>query len=218
MVVERCSPREGVSGRFAERGGARFRLVDFTPTGKENLLCVTTRSAPANAPAPSITLVDGRYKLWNYVITDSEIMDIGPAVANQWHTAYLYARNDGKVKLWWDDVVIFDGMAPLVNPYDGYVEWGSGSWQYNAATTVDFDWVAYGNACNLPQQLRITHAGNFVVIAWPTNATGFVLQSADRLSPANWTEVTNTVGVVGSEHTLTNSLSATNRFFRLRKV
>jgi hypothetical protein len=25
------------------------------------------------------------------------------------------------------------------------IEWGSGAWQYNATTTVDFDWVAYGN-------------------------------------------------------------------------
>jgi hypothetical protein len=74
-----------------------------------------------------------------------EIADIGPTTTNAWHTAYLYARNDGKVKLWWDGNLFFDGTAPLVNPYHGYVEWGSGAWQYNATTTVDFDWVAYGD-------------------------------------------------------------------------
>jgi hypothetical protein len=124
--------------------GARFRLAAFSPTGKENLLCLTTHSTPLS-PAPSITLVDGRYELWNYVITNTLLMDIGPAVTNAWHTAYLYARNDGKVKLWWDGSLLFDGTAPLVNPYNGYVEWGSGSWQFNATTTVDFDWVGYGN-------------------------------------------------------------------------
>src|SRR5256885_11805009 len=31
--------------------------------------------------------------------------------------------------------------SPLVNPFNGYVEWGSGSWQFDATTTVDFDWV-----------------------------------------------------------------------------
>lgn len=72
-------------------------------------------------------------------------MDIGPAETNAWHTAYLYARNDGKVKLWWDGSLLFDGMAPLVNSFNGYVEWGSGAWQYDATTTVDFDWVGYGN-------------------------------------------------------------------------
>ncbi len=124
--------------------GARFRLAAFTPTGKENLLCLTTQSTP-KSPAPSITLVDGRYKLWNYIVLNTEIMDLGPAVTNAWHTAYIYARNDGHVKLWWDDNLMFDGAAPLVNPYNGYVEFGSGSWQYDASTTVDFDWVAYGN-------------------------------------------------------------------------
>jgi hypothetical protein len=124
--------------------GARFRLAAFTPTGKENLLCLTTHSTPLS-PAPSITLVNGRYKLWNYVDSNTELMDIGPAVTNAWHTAYLYARNDGKVKLWWDDNLLFDGVAPLVNSYNGYIEFGSGSWQNDATTTVDFDWVAYGN-------------------------------------------------------------------------
>ncbi|HEU0039523.1 MAG TPA: hypothetical protein VFR76_09630, partial [Verrucomicrobiae bacterium] len=128
--------------------GARFRVVAFSPAGKENLLCLTTRSTPLS-PAPAITLLNGRYKLWSYVkpetIPNPEIMDLGPVVTNAWHIAYLYARNDGKVKLWWDGNLVFDGAAPPVNPFDGYVEWGSGSWQYDATTTVDFDWVAYGN-------------------------------------------------------------------------
>jgi hypothetical protein len=124
--------------------GARFRVVAFSPTGKENLLCLTTHSTPLS-PAPAITLVNGRYKLWSYVNSDTQIMDLGPVVPDTWHIAYLYARKDGKVKLWWDGNPVFDGAAPLVNPFDGYVEWGSGSWQYDATTTVDFDWVAYGN-------------------------------------------------------------------------
>jgi hypothetical protein len=124
--------------------GARFRLAAFSPSGKENLLCLTTRSTPLS-PAPALTLVNGRYKLWSYVNSDTSLMDIGPAVTNAWHTAYLYARNDGKVKLWWDGNLLFDGTAPLVNPFNGYVEWGSGAWQYDATTTVDFDWVGYGN-------------------------------------------------------------------------
>jgi hypothetical protein len=128
--------------------GARFRLAGFSPTGKENLLCLTPYTSTGSSPAPSITLVDGRYKLWNYIILNTSLMDIGPAATNEWHTAYLYARNDGKVKLWWDGNLLFDGTAPPANPYHGgYIEWGSGTtdWQHDATTTVDFDWVAYGN-------------------------------------------------------------------------
>jgi len=129
-------------------GAARFRLVDFTATGKENLLCVTTSpvSSDTNAPSPALTLVDGRLKLWNYVFLDTEIADIGPAVSNEWHTAYLSTRKDGQTKLWWDGALVFDGMAPPANPYGGYFEWGSGSWQADAADTVDFDWVGFPTA------------------------------------------------------------------------
>lgn len=146
--------------------GARFRLAEFSPEGKENLLSVTTVSDPL-APAPSITLVDGRFKLWSYVESDVEILDLGEAVAGEWHTAYLYARKDGQVKLWWDGRVAFDEVAPRVNPYDGYVEWGSGSWQRSASTTVEFDWMGYGTLVN-PEPLTTN----------PTNATTFHAASA----------------------------------------
>jgi len=33
--------------------GARFRLVDFSPTGSEDLFCVTTHSTPLATPATS---------------------------------------------------------------------------------------------------------------------------------------------------------------------
>ena len=132
-------------------GGARFKVEDFSATGKENLIAITTESDPL-APAPSITIVDGRFKLWSYVSATEpfgqyqgfEIADIGPVATQEWHTAYLYARKDGRVRLWWDGHLLFDTNAPLVNPFGGYFEWGSGSWQRDAIDTVDFDWVAYG--------------------------------------------------------------------------
>lgn len=146
--------------------GARFRLVEFSQEGKENLLSVTTVSDPL-APAPSVTLVDGRFKLWSYVESDVEILDLGEAVPGEWHTVYLHARKDGQVKLWWDGRVAFDDVAPRVNPYDGYVEWGSGSWQRSASTTVEFDWMGYGTLVN-PDPLTTN----------PTNATTFHAASA----------------------------------------
>jgi hypothetical protein len=132
-------------------GGARFRVESFSPTGKENLMAMVTVSEPLS-PAPSITLVDGRFKLWSYVHESEpfgaypgfEIADIAPVVAGEWHTAYLYAKKDGRVRLWWDGQLLFDDTAPLVNPFDGYFEWGSGSWQHDATDIVAFDWIAYG--------------------------------------------------------------------------
>jgi len=60
-------------------------------------------------------------------------------------------------------------------------------------------------------------AGNSVAISWPTNALDFVLQAADTFSPVNWADMTTTVAVVGSENTLTNYVTGTNEFFRLRQ-
>ena len=69
-----------------------------------------------------------------------------------------------------------------------------------------------------PPSLRVAHTGSTIAISWPTNAIGFfVLQSTATLAPANWSDVTNAVAVVGSENTVTNSPDNTKRFFRLRQ-
>jgi hypothetical protein len=64
--------------------------------------------------------------------------------------------------------------------------------------------------------LRATRAGSTVVVAWPASSVGFALQSANGLFRTNWVDVTNPVAVVGSENNVTNSVSNTNKFFRLR--
>jgi hypothetical protein len=128
-------------------GASRFRLLDFSAFGKENILSVTVGGAQPTAP--SITLVDGRFKVWSYT-TDLEILDLGPAFANQFHTAYILARNDGTAQVWWDGAFVVDGAVPITPSFDGYVEFGSGTfWQTTAATTVDFDWVGYGDASTM---------------------------------------------------------------------
>jgi hypothetical protein len=196
--------------------GARFRLVAFSPTGKENLLCATTLSDPA-APAPSITLVDGRFKLWSYVDSDREIQDIAPADTNIFHTVYLYARKDGHVTLFWDGAILFDGDAPLVNTFNGYAEWGSGSWQFDATDIVDFDWVGYGNASDLPQQLNIARVGADLILSWSTNAVDFVLESTPSLVSAGWAPANLPVGTTGDRNTVTVVATSALRYFRLRK-
>jgi hypothetical protein len=65
--------------------------------------------------------------------------------------------------------------------------------------------------------LKANLVGNNLVISWPTNATGFVLQSTASLAPPNWTNVTNSVVVAGPDNTVTQSLSGFSRYFRLRR-
>lgn len=66
--------------------------------------------------------------------------------------------------------------------------------------------------------LRIARAVPNALIAWPTNAAGFVLETATALPTTNWTAETSLRGMAGSEFNVTNASTLSNRFFRLKKL
>jgi len=67
-----------------------------------------------------------------------------------------------------------------------------------------------------PPQLTIIHAGANVILTWPTNATGFTLQTTTNLSSsAVWTSVSPPPILVNGLYTVTNPISGTKRFYRL---
>ncbi len=58
-------------------------------------------------------------------------------------------------------------------------------------------------------QLTITLSGTNVVLTWPTNDGGFILESATNLVlPVNWT-------AIGGQNAVTNPISGTQQFYRL---
>jgi hypothetical protein len=67
-------------------------------------------------------------------------------------------------------------------------------------------------------RLRASRAGSNVIISWSSSTVGYVLQSQNTLSLANWGEVTNLVLNVGSDNTVIDNLSNTSKFFRLRNL
>jgi hypothetical protein len=191
---------------------ARFRLVGFTANGYENILSPSTPQI-----SPSITLVDGQYWVWS-MINDTAIFHLGPAVSNEWHTAYIWIRPDYSARVIWDGVTVFDGPVPADEPaVGGYVEFGSGTyWETTAGTKVDFDWVGWGVASDLPRPtLSIARLGAQVVLSWSTNDAGFVLQSNTELFSTNWTQVTNAVSVSGGRYVVTNTANAPASYYRL---
>ena len=64
--------------------------------------------------------------------------------------------------------------------------------------------------------LRITTFGPNAIVAWPTNAPGYVLERATSLPSANWSPDTNIRGMSGGDFTITNPVSPGSVFFRLR--
>jgi len=69
-----------------------------------------------------------------------------------------------------------------------------------------------------PPSLGINFGGGNVVLSWSTNAPSYQLQSAGALTPpAGWQAVTNAPGIVSTNFTVTNTVSNTNRFYRLSR-
>ncbi len=65
-------------------------------------------------------------------------------------------------------------------------------------------------------QLTLLPSGPYVILTWPTNATGFTLQSTTNLvSPAVWTTVSPGPVVVNGQNAVTNLISGAQQFFRL---
>jgi hypothetical protein len=67
-------------------------------------------------------------------------------------------------------------------------------------------------------KMTITRAGTNVVIAWPTNSTGFTLYSATNIAraPVSWTVATPLPTIVKDMYTVTNPIVGTARYFRLQ--
>ena len=151
---------------YEKLGATRLRLDSFTPTGKENLLAISTPVA-----APTLTLVDGHYWIWSNLSDqpNQPILDLGPAVPGEWHEIYILATVEevddegtpiaGGARVWWDGDVVFDGPVDGGGSVflGGYVEFGSGAyWQTTAGTVVDFDWVGWGDVNDFPVPPGIT--------------------------------------------------------------
>jgi hypothetical protein len=60
---------------------------------------------------------------------------------------------------------------------------------------------------SLPQ-LTIIRSGTNVVLTWPTNATGFTLQSTTNLVSAIWSNISGQFAV-------TNPITGAQKFYRL---
>ncbi|MEQ2009602.1 MAG: immunoglobulin domain-containing protein [Limisphaerales bacterium] len=68
-----------------------------------------------------------------------------------------------------------------------------------------------------PPPLNFTPAAGQLRLAWPLDSASFILQVAPDLRPQSWTDAVGVLGVETSEFAMTNQVTLTNRFFRLRK-
>ena len=66
-------------------------------------------------------------------------------------------------------------------------------------------------------ELNIALSGNQVVLYWPTNASGYVLQSTTNVSSANWGSISNGINTTEGYYVYSNAPGGESAFFRLKQ-
>jgi hypothetical protein len=68
-----------------------------------------------------------------------------------------------------------------------------------------------------PPTLSVRRQGDKLVLAWPTNTTGFLLHYATNLPATSWTPALPLPVVVKGENVVTNVITGGAAFYRLHK-
>ena len=59
---------------------------------------------------------------------------------------------------------------------------------------------------------------NELILSWPANVVGFTLQSTPSLTPpVTWIDATSSPAVIGAQFTVTETITGSAQFYRLRK-
>jgi hypothetical protein len=66
-----------------------------------------------------------------------------------------------------------------------------------------------------PFQNSKSYSGTNVILSWPSDSAGFILQSTTNLSSSGWTTNSASHVIVKGQNTVTNPISGTQQFFRL---
>jgi hypothetical protein len=95
-----------------------------------------------------------------------------------------------------------------------------GTWT-NLFTVADSQGAAFASALQLiivaePPSISIAVTGKQVVLAWPTNAGNYALQTTTNLLQANWNAVTNTPAIIGTSNAVTVPIKNAVQFFQLQ--
>jgi hypothetical protein len=131
---------------------------------------------------------------------------------------------------WWDEIEFIEGnlripvaITPGIcgNFVDGI--WTGSITALEAANNVYLladdgsGHAGSGNMFSVVPSLAIMRSGATAIISWPASATGFWLEEANGLSPpSSWVPMTNSPLVAGDRKFVTNALSDTTKFYRLR--
>jgi len=109
-----------------------------------------------------------------------------------------------------------DGYGPQAGLIlSGSILYGTASGGGTNGTGTVFS-ISLGAAASTPQLTLLRSTGTNVVVTWPTNFTGYTLQSATNLaSPTTWSNISTSPVVINTNNVVTNGISGTRKFYRL---
>ena len=83
-----------------------------------------------------------------------------------------------------------------------------------AITVSNFQFYSY-----IPPSLQAQACGTNLLVTWPVTGDGYTLETSTSLTGTNsWAPVTNVPAIVDLLNTVTNPVSASSRFYRLKKA
>lgn len=138
---------------------------------------------------------------------------------------YLLPTNTLTATLLWTNLFREFDCGQWIAPTNGNYEFRCTVTGKNAASSgymLVFDHIKLTPAASVlvpidPPTLTATLAANEIILAWPTNAPGFQLESATNLPTALWTGVLPLPTILHTNHIVTNVVDAARRFYRLHK-
>ncbi len=114
--------------------------------------------------------------------------------------------------------------ALLLRSVGGYVPRGTRHLQFTIVTTRDWPDSSFADDLSfvlLPTESPTLEVASFatkgLLLAWPTNKTGYVIQRSPSLLPASWTTVQSQIIVVGDRFTAPIQDLENYGFYRLSK-
>jgi probable HAF family extracellular repeat protein len=170
--------------------------------------------------------------------SDTGLIRLGFTSCNDWSIAHA-ASGDGSVIVGdpesnrGDCAFIWDAQHGMRNVHEVLTnEYGLQltGWQLSGARGISGDgtvivgfgtnpngqtegWIADLN----PSRLEIARVDDKIVLSWATNGPNFLLEETSSLTSAMWSTNSATVFRIGDKFVVTNSVTAPQRFFRLRR-
>jgi hypothetical protein len=107
-----------------------------------------------------------------------------------------------------------DNPTSFVVYMDGYPSATNAMWGYSSGNVLSIDNVSY-YVLPPPLDLKADGAGN-LLISWPTNVTGYVLQESPSFRATNWSDVVTVPIPTNERNQIILSPTGEFRFYRLR--